>query len=65
MLLSTLTDIDFAHEHEVERVRASTTPPSLKASLIRKLAQNHHDRRAPYLHQITRLQSREPGFASR
>jgi hypothetical protein len=57
-LLATLADIDFAHEHEVEKVNSSGKDDTFKAKLITKLDQLHQERRHPYEHELLRLASR-------
>jgi len=59
-LLSTLADMDFAHEHEVARVlNKASTSPSMKATLLHRLGHQHRERREPYVRQISQLQSRQ------
>ena len=55
-ILASLADIEFAHEHDVEAVRNSSTDEVLKRTILRKLEQQHRDRCAPYVEQIAALQ---------
>ena len=57
-LLSTLADIDFAHEHEVEKVKNSALDDRFRATLIAKLDQLHREMRQPYVEEVLRLQNR-------
>ena len=55
-LLSTLADMDFAHDHEVARVlNKASTSPSMKATLLQQLGHQHRERREPYVRQISLL----------
>lgn len=51
-LLSTLADIEFAHQSEVEAVRSSSVEESLNQVLIRELQERHRERREPYARQL-------------
>jgi hypothetical protein len=57
-LLSTLADIDFAYECDLEVVQASAANEDLKTVAIGSLRQLRDSRRAPVLRQITALQER-------
>jgi hypothetical protein len=57
-LLATLADIDFAYGSDLEIVQNSATDEVLKRKVIEKLQQQHRERRAPYMRQITALQHR-------
>jgi hypothetical protein len=57
-ILASLADIEFAHEHDVEAVRNSSTDDVLKRTILQKLEQQHRDRCAPYVEQIAALQQR-------
>ena len=58
-LLSTLADMDFVHDCEIERVsKSASTCSSVRASLLDKLWETHHQRREPYVRQISLLQFR-------
>jgi hypothetical protein len=63
-LLSALADIDFAYEHERERISRSTTDAGLRTRLLESLRERHCERREPYTQQLTILQNRI-GRASR
>jgi hypothetical protein len=54
-MLATLADIDFAHEHELEKVNSSVIDDSFKMKLVTKLDQLHRDRREPYEQERVRL----------
>ena len=59
-LLSTLADMDFVHDCEIERVsKTASTCSSVRASLLDKLWETHHQRREPYVRQISLLQYRQ------
>jgi len=57
-LLSTLADIDFAYESDLEVVHSSTTDELLKQKVLGKLRQRHSERREPYLKQLAALEYR-------
>jgi hypothetical protein len=57
-LLSTLADIDFAYESDLDVVRCSTTDEVLKGTVLGKLQQQHRERREPYLRQLVALENR-------
>jgi hypothetical protein len=58
LLLSTLANIDFAFERDLEVVRSSTTDEVLKWKVVNRLHQQHRDKREPYLRQIAALEAR-------
>ncbi len=63
-LLRTLADIDFDFERDLEAIAESTADQSLKQQAVARLKQRHHERRAPYVQQITALPNRiEATFA--
>jgi hypothetical protein len=57
-LLSTLADIDFAYESDLEVIQTSAVDEVLKQRAVEKLQQQHYARRKPYLRQIAALQHR-------
>ena len=63
-LRTTLADIDFEHESDVETVRNSSADEWLKQTTIRKLQECHRDRRMPYVQQLESLQRRLRALAA-
>jgi hypothetical protein len=57
-LLSALADIDFAYEHERERINNSSRDANLRMRLLERLRRDHHNRREPYVQQLAILQKR-------
>lgn len=57
-LLSTLADIDFAHESDLETVKNSAIEAPLTRKFVEKLQQQHQERRAPYVQQVAVLRER-------
>ena len=57
-LLSTLADIDFAYESDIDVVQNSTTDEVLKRKVLGKLHGQHCERREPYLRQLASLEDR-------
>jgi hypothetical protein len=57
-LLATLADLDFDYKRERERISRSTEDPNLRVRLLRKLADNHRERRDPYIQHLTAIQAR-------
>jgi hypothetical protein len=57
-LRTTLADIDFEHESDVETIRNSAVDDWLKRTTIRKLQERHRSRRMPCVAQLERLQER-------
>ena len=55
-LLSTLADIDFAYESDIDVVQNSTTDEVLKRKVLGKLHDQHCERRKPYLRQLSALE---------
>jgi hypothetical protein len=58
MLLSTLADIDFAYESDLEIVRNSSVDETLKQTVIERLEQLHRQQREPHLRELASLQTR-------
>lgn len=59
-LLTTLTNLDFAYEHDREKLSASLKNVREKARALEKLRESHRERRAPYLQQLAVLQECMP-----
>jgi hypothetical protein len=55
-LLATLTEIDHAYEVDLETVRTSDAPSTIKQAVIDTLRQKHQERRSAYLRELARLQ---------
>ena len=53
----TLSNLDFEHQHEIQRVERGRTDPVLKRQIIDNLKRRHRERRHPYLVVIAELQS--------
>jgi hypothetical protein len=53
----TLSNLDFEHQHEMQRVERSRTDPVLKRQIIDNLKRRHRERRQPYVALIAELQS--------
>ena len=53
----TLSNLDFEHQHEVQRVERGRTDPALKRQIIDNLRRRHRERRQPYVALIAELQS--------
>ncbi|WP_262298206.1 hypothetical protein [Microvirga sesbaniae] len=52
----TLSNLDFEHRHEVQRVERSRTDRVLKKQIVENLQRRHRERRQPYVMLITELQ---------
>jgi hypothetical protein len=52
----TLSNLDFEHQHEVQRLERSRTDPALKKQIIDNLKRRHRERRQPYITLIAELQ---------
>jgi hypothetical protein len=63
-LLSTLADIEFAHQSEIEAVRSSSVEESLKQALIGELQERHRKRRERYARQLEELREHISSIAS-
>jgi hypothetical protein len=57
-LLATLANIDFEYEHEISRVRKSSTESGVKTHLLARLQERHRERRSPYIQQLAALERR-------
>jgi hypothetical protein len=53
----TLSNLDFAHQHEVQRLERGRTDAALKKQIIDNLKRRHRERRQPYVALIAELQS--------
>jgi hypothetical protein len=53
----TLSNLDFEHQHELQRVERGRTDPALKRQIIDNLKRRHRERRQPYVTLIAELQS--------
>lgn len=56
-LLSTLADIDFAHECALERLQASAMAEPMKARRAAQLEADHRKRREPWVRQAAELEA--------
>ena len=52
----TLSNLDFEHLHEVQRLERSRTDPMLKKQIVENLQRRHRERRQPYVMLIAELQ---------
>ena len=57
-LAETLSNIDFEHQLEIERLRASRTSPEIKWLLLEKSRERHRERREPYVRELASLHRR-------
>jgi hypothetical protein len=53
----TLSNLDFEHQHEMQRVERGRSDPALKRQIIDTLKRRHRERRQPYVALIAELQS--------
>ena len=53
----TLSNLDFEHQHEVQRVERGRTDPVLKRQIIDNLKRRHRERRQLYVALIAELRS--------
>jgi hypothetical protein len=56
-LLRTLADIDFEFSKDLETVQQSAVVEPLKQRAIATLRKRHHERRAPYVREINKLET--------
>jgi hypothetical protein len=47
--LHTLANLDFEHQHEMQRLERSRTDPALKEQIAENLQRRHRERRQPYV----------------
>ena len=52
----TLSNLDFEHQHEMQRLERSRTEPMLKWQIMENLRRRHRERRQPYVMLIAELQ---------
>jgi hypothetical protein len=52
----TLSNLDFEHQHEAQRLERSRTDPMLKRQIKENLNRRHRERRQPYVALIAELQ---------
>jgi hypothetical protein len=52
----TLSNLDFEHQHEVQRVERTRTDPMLKKQIVENLQRRHQERRQLYVTLIAELQ---------
>ena len=45
----TLSNLDFEHQHEMQRVERGRADPALKRQIIDSLKRRHRERRQPYV----------------
>jgi hypothetical protein len=53
----TLSNLDFEHQHEVQRLERSRTDPALKRQITDNLKRQHRERRQPYIALIAEIRS--------
>jgi hypothetical protein len=51
----TLSNLDFEHQHEMQRVERGRTDPMLKKQILENLHRRHRERRQPYVALIAEL----------
>ena len=51
-LIDTLVDIDVEHERQRENLSKSSLDPASKFRMLKKLGEQHRQRRAPYVQQL-------------
>jgi hypothetical protein len=51
----TLSNLDFEHQHEVQRVERTRTDPMLKKQIVENLQRRHRERCQPYMALIAEL----------
>jgi len=52
----TLSNLDFEHHHEMQKLESSRTNPVLKRQIAENLRLRHRERRQPYVGLVTQLQ---------
>jgi hypothetical protein len=52
----TLSNVDFEHQHEIQRVERGRTDAMLKKQILENLQRRHRERRQPYVALIAELQ---------
>ena len=63
--LATIADLDCAFDLDIEVVRDSRIPKSLKEAAVEGLQKQHQQRRALYVRQLTALQERVTALSTR
>jgi len=58
VLIDTLVDIDVEHERQREDLSRSTLDPASKHRMLKKLGEQHRQRREPHVRQLITLQER-------
>jgi hypothetical protein len=53
----TLSNLDFEHQHEMQRIERGRSDPMLKRQITDNLKRRHCERRQPYVALIAELQS--------
>jgi hypothetical protein len=64
-LLSTLADIDFGHQYELEKLDRSSSDARTKRQIRNRLIAEHQQRRAPYVSQLGRFREAHLGATYR
>ena len=60
-ILSALVEIDHAYEADLETVRTSDAPVTIKQRVLDNMRQTHQQRRSLYVSQLGELQNQQPG----
>jgi hypothetical protein len=63
-ILAVLADLDFAFESDLETIQQSAADEGLKQQAMARLHERHHERRAPYLQQLAKLEQRIRALAA-
>ncbi len=58
-LLQTLSNIDFAHQLEIEKVESSNSDAEMKEYIKDKMHQSHQQRRQPYVDLLDELRRKQ------
>jgi hypothetical protein len=58
VLIDALVDIDVEHERQREDLSRSTLDPASKHCMLKKLGEQHRQRREPHVRQLIALQER-------
>jgi len=51
----TLSNLDFEHQHEIQRAERGRTDPMLKKQILENLQRRHRERRQPYVALVAEL----------
>jgi hypothetical protein len=51
----TLSNLNFEHQHEIQRVERGRTDPMLKKQILENLQRRHRERRQPYVALVAEL----------